>query len=90
MDSHYRESCQCLCAFSCAASSGNGGFSYAEESFLKIFLALDYDIPQKCFLDLIKTDDRVRYNTYDSLSQSERKKNFNQAGASCKLIFWVK
>jgi formiminoglutamase len=55
--------------------SGNG-FSYAyEEGFLKKYFFLDYmkTIP-KSVLDLIKkTDDRVRYNTYDSIGIRKEK-----------------
>jgi formiminoglutamase len=54
--------------------------SYAyEEGFLKKYFILDYmkTIP-KSVLDLIKkNDDRVRYNTYDSIS-IRKEKEFSQ------------
>jgi hypothetical protein len=42
-----------------------------KKAFLKYFI-LDYmkTIPQKCFPK--KTDDRVRYNTYDSIGIKEK------------------
>ncbi|NGY37972.1 formimidoylglutamase [Flavobacterium sp. XN-5] len=60
--------------------SGNG-FSYAyEEGFLKKYFVfgLHENYTSKSVLDLIKkTEDRVRYNTYDSLA-IRREKEFNQ------------
>lgn len=60
--------------------SGNG-FSYAyEEGFLKKYFVfgLHENYTSKSVLDLIKkTDDRVRYNTYDSL-KIRKEKEFTQ------------
>lgn len=60
--------------------SGNG-FSYAyEEGFLKKYFifGLHENYTSKSVLDLIKkTEDRVRYNTYDSLA-IRKEKDFNQ------------
>jgi formiminoglutamase len=60
--------------------SGNG-FSYAyEEGFLKKYFVfgLHENYTSKSVLDLIKkTEDRVRYNTYDSL-KIRKEKEFNQ------------
>ncbi|CAM2984454.1 formimidoylglutamase [Flavobacterium frigoris] len=60
--------------------SGNG-FSYAyEEGFLKKYFifGLHENYTSKSVLDLIKkTEDRVRYNTYDSLA-IRKEKEFNQ------------
>jgi formiminoglutamase len=60
--------------------SGNG-FSYAyEEGFLKKYFifGLHENYTSKSVLDLIKkTQDRVRYNTYDSLA-IRKEKEFNQ------------
>lgn len=60
--------------------SGNG-FSYAyEEGFLKKYFifGLHENYTSKSVLDLIKkTEDRVRYNTYDSLA-IRKEKQFNQ------------
>jgi formiminoglutamase len=60
--------------------SGNG-FSYAyEEGFLKKYFifGLHENYTSKSVLDMIKkTEDRVRYNTYDSLA-IRKEKDFNQ------------
>jgi formiminoglutamase len=59
--------------------SGNG-FSYAyEEGFLKKYFIFGlHEIYLKSVLDLIKkTDDRVRYNTYDSIG-IRKEKEFSQ------------
>ena len=60
--------------------SGNG-FSYAyEEGFLKKYFVfgLHENYTSKSVLDIIKkTEDRVRYNTYDSLN-IRKEKEFNQ------------
>ncbi|WP_367769316.1 formimidoylglutamase [Flavobacterium sp. WC2421] len=60
--------------------SGNG-FSYAyEEGFLKKYFVfgLHENYTSKSVLDIIKkTEDRVRYNTYDSL-KIRQEKNFNE------------
>ncbi|MEN9909711.1 MAG: hypothetical protein RLZZ540_2860 [Bacteroidota bacterium] len=60
--------------------SGNG-FSYAyEEGFLKKYFVfgLHENYTSKSVLDIIKkTEDRVRYNTYDSIN-IRKEKNFNQ------------
>ncbi len=60
--------------------SGNG-FSYAyEEGFLKKYFifGLHENYTSKSVLDIIKKiDDRVRYNTYDSIN-IRKEKNFNQ------------
>lgn len=60
--------------------SGNG-FSYAfEEGFLKKYFifGLHENYTSKSVLDIIKKiEDRVRYNTYDSIN-IRREKNFNQ------------
>ena len=64
--------------------SGNG-FSYAyEEGFLKKYFifGLHENYTSKSVLDLIKkTDDRVRYNTYDSIG-IRKEKEFSQEMAS--------
>lgn len=60
--------------------SGNG-FSYAyEEAFLKKYFifGIHENYTSKSVLDLIKkTNDRVRFNTYDSIN-IRKEKNFNQ------------
>jgi hypothetical protein len=44
-------------------------------------------IPQKCFRPYQKTDDRVRYNTYDGIGKEKRV--FQERCLEfIKLIFW--
>src|SRR3970040_1189187 len=74
--------------------SGNG-FSYAfEEGFLKnyLYFCLHENYTSKSVLDLIKkTEDRVRYNTYDSLKirkEKEFKQEMNNALAFIETDFF--
>src|SRR3970040_949277 len=74
--------------------SGNG-FSYAyEEGFLKKYFVfgLHENYTSKSVLDLIKkTEDRVRYNTYDSLKirkEKEFKQEMNNALAFIETDFF--
>ena len=69
--------------------SGNG-FSYAfEEGFLKKYFifGLHENYTSKSVLDIIKKiEDRVRYNTYDSI-KIRKEKDFNQELITCFRIY---